>query len=34
VRFEVLFDIGPLSIGQGVNPIPSLQFVRVPFRYQ
>jgi hypothetical protein len=33
VRFEALFDIGPLSSNQA-NPIPALEFFRLPFTYQ
>jgi len=34
VRFEVLFDIGPLQSGNATNPIPSLKFFRLPFLYR
>ncbi len=34
VRFEVLFDIGPLTSGQANNPIPALKFFRLPFLYR
>ncbi len=34
VRFEVLFDIGPLTSGQADNPIPALKFFRLPFLYR
>ncbi len=34
VRFEVLFDIGPLTSGQANNAIPALKFFRLPFLYR
>jgi hypothetical protein len=34
VRFEVLFDIGPLTSGQANNAIPAVQFFRLPFLYR
>ena len=35
VRFEVTFDIDAQNAGlKPSNPIPSLDFLRIPFRYQ
>lgn len=34
VRFEVLFDVGPLTSGNATNPIPALKFFRLPFLYR
>jgi hypothetical protein len=34
VRFEVSFDIGPITSGVSSPPIPALQFLRLPFLYR
>jgi hypothetical protein len=34
VRFEVAFDIGPITSGVSSPPIPALQFLRLPFLYR